>query len=351
MKNIRVSFRLLTLIAAAAALAHLAHAQADNAGTEDQLTSKPWKITMEKGWTIERTFNRDGTCYTPGRPDETGHWKITGNNLIQTYPDGRKDILVLPLNAAGTVGVAKDGEAMKAVLDASAPNTPFNATPPPETTLSDTDKAAATAMLLAGPWKVTGVGGWTADRIFARDGTFRGGAPGHWKFSKNAILLVFEDGHVDLMFPPLTAKATPGAAENGEPVTYDLQAAAPVATVAPTPAPASGANPFLVAAPAAQLTDEDRQASIALLVSAPWRNSRDAGGFSTIRIFSRNGKFTTPSNAGETGHWKVTGNLIVLLFPDGHKDSITLPIKATGGTPGTNDKGEPTTWTLVGAGG
>jgi hypothetical protein len=240
---------------------------------------------------------------------------------------------------------------MKAALDLSAPNTPFNATPPPEMALSETEKAAATNLLLAGPWKVTGVGGWTAERIFARDGTFRGGAPGHWKFSKNAILLVFEDGHVDLMFPPLNAKTTPGAAENGEPVTYALESAAPGVASAPTPPPAPGSNPFLAAAPAAPLTEEDRQASIALLVSGPWRNSRDGGGFSTIRIFSRNGKFTTPSSAGETGHWKITGNLIVLLFPDGHKDSITLPIKATGGTPGTNDHGKPTTWTLVGAGG
>ncbi len=349
MKIPRVSFCVPALIMAA--FAPLPRALADSAEIENMLTTRPWTITMSKGWTIERTFNHDGTYSTPGRPDQTGHWKITGNTLVQTYPDGRMDILVLPLNAAGTVGVAKDGETMKAAMDLNAPNTPFNAAPPPEAALSEADKATATNMLVSGPWKVTGVGGWTADRIFARDGTFTGGAQGHWKFSKNAILLVFNDGHVDLMFPPLNAKATPGAAENGEPVTYALVAGTPAAAPsAPTPPPAAGTNPFLLGSLAGPVSEEDRQASIALLISAPWKNSRDAGGFSTIRIFSRDGKFTTPSNAGETGRWKIAGNSIVLQFPNGHKDTITLPIKATGSTPGTNDHGEPTTWTLVGAG-
>jgi hypothetical protein len=39
----------------------------------------------------------------------------------------------------------------------------------------------------------------------------------------------------------------------------------------------------------------------------------------------------------------------VLEFPDGHKDTMSLPAKASG-TPGKNNHNEPTTWTLVGAG-
>src|SRR5580692_3505236 len=115
MKISRISFHAMILAMAITSLSPLPSARADSAETENLLTSKPWTITMEKGWPIERTFNRDGTYSTPGRPDQTGHWKITGNTLVQTYPDGRKDILVLPLAPAGTTGVAKDGETMKAV--------------------------------------------------------------------------------------------------------------------------------------------------------------------------------------------------------------------------------------------
>jgi hypothetical protein len=340
------SFRLPVILAGMLFyIVSLAPASADNAATEDLLTSKPWTITFEKGWTLSRTFNRDGTFSTPDRPDQTGHWKITGNTLVQTYPDGRKDILVLPLNAAGTAGVAKDGETMKAVLDMNATAPAFNAAPPPEKTLSEADKAAATKLLLSGEWKVQGIG-WSSNRGFAANGTFTGDVGGHWKFVKNAITLNFTDGHVDWIFLPMDPKGTRGAAQNGEPVTLTLTDA-PAAVPAATPTPA--ANPVQAFEAEMPLDEDVREASIATLVSGPWKNSNNSSDWSTIRIFSRNGKFTTPSAPNETGRWKIVGRTIVLEFPDGHKDTMSLPVKASG-TPGKNNHGEPTTWTLVGVG-
>ncbi len=291
MNKRRVSLRLPAILAGLFYIVSHSPARADNAGTEDLLTSKPWTITFDKGWSLSRTFTRDGVFSTPDRPDETGRWKITGNTLVQTYPDGRKDVLVLPLNAAGTAGVAKDGETMKAVLDTNAPNSPMNAGMQAQS-LSEEDKAAATRLLLSGEWKVQGLT-WTSSRVFAANGTFitpgDTGQGGRWKFEKNAISLNFTNGHVDWIFLPIGPKGTRGAAQNGEPVTLTLSdtPAAPAAT--PTPA-----NPLQDLEAGVPLDEADRDASIALLVSAPWKNSRDSGGWSTVRIFSRNNKFTTP---------------------------------------------------------
>jgi len=66
------------------------------------------------------------------------------------------------------------------------------------------------------------------------------------------------------------------------------------------------------------------------LCSGPWKFTKNSGGWETVRIFNKNGTFTTPANAGETGHWKISGGTIVLTFPDSHKDVMTLPLNPKG---------------------
>jgi len=66
------------------------------------------------------------------------------------------------------------------------------------------------------------------------------------------------------------------------------------------------------------------------LCSGPWKFTKNSGGWETIRVFNKNGTFSTPINASETGKWKITGGTIVLTFADGHKDVMTLPLNPRG---------------------
>jgi hypothetical protein len=307
----------------------------DKSATEDLLTSKPWKLTMDKGWSIVRTFNKGGTFMTPNRPDESGHWKISGNTIIQTFADGRKDILTLPLNVEGTSGIAKDGETMTAVQEKSvskisAPD-PFSI---PVTGTGENATGATITLLTSGPWRIVSeVSGWSRVRIFERGGTFatqsHADEHGTWKVSNQVVTLTFADGHKDILLPPLDPKNTAGADSVGAPMTATLVT------------PNSGdKTPARVPPPQPEMDEQGRATTVALLISGPWKLS--TAGWADVRVFMKDGTFMTVHRTDENGHWEISGNAIILTFPNGHKDSITLPLNPKG-TTGVADGGDTMT--------
>ncbi len=94
------------------------------------------------------------------------------------------------------------------------------------------------------------------------------------------------------------------------------------------------------------LDDTDNQETIALLTSAPWKVSGDAKGWVRTRTFKKTGSFTTQEDPKETGHWKISDNMIILTFADKHQDTIALPLDPKG-VRGTSASGEPMTCVLV----
>ena len=350
MNTPRVSWRFAALLLAALHCASIPHAPAgdlDLATPEDVLTAGPWKISYEKGaWSIVRNFDRNGTFFTPGRPDETGRWKITGDSVIQTFADGRKDVLALPLDPQGTAGVARDGQAMSAVRIIGMPAP----APTPVQELGELEKAAAVTVLISGPWKMA-AGAWSAILVFASEGTFatpgNSGEHGHWKIADGMVILTFADGHKDCLILPLDPKGTAAALQDGQPATavvVDASAAEPpkASGAVPTPAAPRSPTPQRVTA----MSEEDRVAATALLVSGPWKFS--GAGWSAVRVFDKNGTFTTVDQPDIHGRWKISNNIVTLAFSDGHKDTLLLPLDPKK-TAGVDAFGRPTTAVLAAA--
>lgn len=66
------------------------------------------------------------------------------------------------------------------------------------------------------------------------------------------------------------------------------------------------------------------------LVSRPWRFL--GSWWFAVRTFSQDGTFTTVGNESEHGKWSITQASVVLTFPDGHRDTMTLPLSLQGTT-------------------
>ncbi|HWB59555.1 MAG TPA: hypothetical protein VG733_08685, partial [Chthoniobacteraceae bacterium] len=76
----------------------------------------------------------------------------------------------------------------------------------------------------------------------------------------------------------------------------------------------------------------DRKATVALLVSAPWKFTGGPTwkGFQAIRIFDADGTFDTVNALSERGKWSISNNILVLSFEDGHTDRVPLPLNPDG---------------------
>ncbi|HWB60089.1 MAG TPA: hypothetical protein VG733_11400, partial [Chthoniobacteraceae bacterium] len=94
----------------------------------------------------------------------------------------------------------------------------------------------------------------------------------------------------------------------------------------------------------AGITLAQRDAVLPLLIAAPWKiTGRD---YFRVRIFARDGKFTTQGNGDEHGQWKLTDDMITLTFQDNHKDYLFLPLDPKS-TPGADNSGAPVTATRL----
>ena len=101
------------------------------------------------------------------------------------------------------------------------------------------------------------------------------------------------------------------------------------------------------APPVTLATDADAQsnaATVTLLLSGPWKIS--APGWTALRIFDKDGTFYTRGKGRQRGQWQITATAVELIFMDGHKDTLTLPLNPEG-TPGTGSTGGATTAVLV----
>ena len=155
-KKARISSCIATLTIAVVAFACIPGAlaetdPADKVIAVNRLTSGSWKITFGKGWSIVRVFDKDGTFWSPGRPDETGRWIISKNMILQTYSlgDNRVESLTLPLSADALAGTSRNGDTMTAVHDKDIPAAT------PAQPLTPQQKAATAALLTAGRWQIT----------------------------------------------------------------------------------------------------------------------------------------------------------------------------------------------------
>ena len=85
------------------------------------------------------------------------------------------------------------------------------------------------------------------------------------------------------------------------------------------------------------------QATTDLLTSAPWRISGASkkGRWSFVRVFNKDGTFTTNGQANDHGHWRIIDDKIFLDFADGHHDTVSTPLDPKG-TAGTDSKGNAT---------
>ncbi len=339
-RYLRASFCPAIFAAAAFIAAPLPRARAgtdpaDRVAAENRLTAGSWKITFGKGWSIIRIFRKDGTFWTPNRPDESGHWTLSNNTIVQTYGDDRDDNLTLPLNDGGMTGTARDGETMSAVHDDAVPAV----TPAPE--LNAQQKAAIADVLASGRWRITSPD-WSHVFTFAKDGTFaatkKGGgySRGQWTLDNSVIILAFTDGHKDFMFLPLDPKGTAYADKSGVPATATLPApeaadnTTMTAASAPAPAP-QAVQPKIPATPAD------------LLLSGPWKLSTKTR--SDIRVFMKDGTFKNLNEPDVQGKWMMTKDFVILIFPGGHKDALYLPLNPRG-TDGLADNGDTLTATL-----
>lgn len=324
MKTARVSFCAAAFIAALFAPVSIPRTLADDAADKaallNQLTTGSWKITFHKGWSIIRVFDKGGAFSTPGRPDETGHWKIAGNSLLQTYDDERKDVLTLPPKAGGMTGTARDGDTMAAVrLDTVPPS-------PAAFLQTGAEREATIELLGSGPWKITGIG-FSNMRVFTRDGSFttvgNANRNGSWRIAGGVIALTYDDGSKDLLMLPLNAKGTVGADSNGAPSLARL-----MNTAAPEASPVQSSTASASVTPAPAMDERQKAATVALLVSAPWKFT--ASGWFAIRVFAGDCTFTTVGSDKAYGVWEISNNMVVLIFQDGHKDTLTLPLNPKG---------------------
>jgi hypothetical protein len=331
MKSRRISSSVFLIIAAAATIG------AARADDSDTLTAAPWKISYEKGWALVRIFDHDGRFGSPGRPDQTGRWKISGNMVVQTFADGRKDIFNLPLDPKGAAGIAKDGEAMTAVQDSTLPAT----LPVPGAGITQAQRDATVPLLVSGPWKITGRDYFRV-RVFGRDGKFttqgNGDEHGQWKLTGDMVTLSFQNNYKDFLFLPLDSKATAGADASGAPVTAAL------VNNATNTGASHGLSPLLDSSePPAPMTEDEKNALATTLTSGAWKISSNTGSWTDIHIFDKNGTFTTVSRAELHGHWKISGNKLILNFVGGQKHSVQLPLNPQG-TPGVTEHGEAFTF-------
>ena len=75
-----------------------------------------------------------------------------------------------------------------------------------------------------------------------------------------------------------------------------------------------------------------------LLTSGPWQFT--GSGWTSERVFNKDGTFFTKDKPGETGRWRIGATAVELTFNDGHKNTITLPLKPSG-TTGADRTGKP----------
>lgn len=335
MKNAHISCCTIALAIVALQFVSLRCVQADTdpadrALAENHLTSGSWKITFEKGWSIVRIFAKDGTFWTPNRPDESGHWTISNNLVVQTYNSGdeREDELTLPIGADTITGTARDGGTMSAVHDKAVPT----ATSAPALTVQQ--KAAIAEMLTSAHWRIISPD-WNHVYAFAKDGTFtatkKGGgySRGQWTIDKDIITLVFTDGHKDFVLFPLDPKGTAYADKSGIPATAVLitpdAANNPAPTVAPVARPAQPRTP-------ATPTE--------LLLSGQWKLTTKTR--NDTRVFMKDGTFKTLNDPNAKGQWMITSDFVIMLLPGGHKDVIYMPLNPKGSA-GLADNGDALT--------
>src|ERR1700677_2406108 len=346
MRTLRFTCCAACLVASVFLLAILPGARAAN-----QERQNPGEILLSGSWQISGqgmgnaiTFARDGSFTTENMLDKPGSWRIYGKLLLLGFGDGQKDTFPLPLNPKGTPGTDDHGNAITAaMLGATAGGTAPAPLPTPATSLpplalmSGKENATTVALLISAPWKVSENGG-SRIRIFDKDGTFttknRPAEHGTWEISGNAVTFTFEaDGHKDTLMLPLDPNGTAGTSQNGRPIS-----AVQLATAAPDTAAAPGATPA-VSEPA-----QPGDATVAMLVSGPWRLSTKAG--SDVRVFKQDGTFSTVDKADENGRWAMTKEFITMTFPNGHAEALTLPLNPKG-TEGLADDGSAMTAMLV----
>ena len=308
------------------------------------LLSGPWKISRKDRSDV-RVFTKDGLFTSPGNPDGNGKWTISKDFVILIFPTGHKDALTLPLNSKGTEGYADNGDTLNAVLlnPAAANNVPASTpvpapvppppvsrpVPPPRAGVVRQNNAAATALLVSGPWKITAAS-WFAIRNFDRDGTFTTVAHpndrGQWGIGNGQVVLAFEDGHRDTLSLPVDPKGTAGRGSDGTPFN----------AVRGTPAPAPSGTViqsemdsfFHSSSASSTVTAQEKAAAAALLVSAPWKII--GSGWAAVRVFARDGTFTTPEKTNEYGLWKIANDKIEITLADGHVNSLLLPLDPKG---------------------
>ncbi|HVV72079.1 MAG TPA: hypothetical protein VHI52_11385, partial [Verrucomicrobiae bacterium] len=287
------------------------------------LVSGPWKFTGI-GWGAVCTFTKDGGFAIEGEFGPGGTWSIADNVVSIAY-DGRAEVLALPLNPKGTNGKDPNGRPFTAVLQSTA-NAP--AAGGPATAGAATDTASVEAQLEAVPWRFLGTW-WYAVRVLAKDGTFTtkgNGESGTWAVANNSVVLTFPDGHKDSFALPLNPNGMHGADKEGNPVL--------ITAGKPDPAPAS-AHPhsdldFLKQTPTPGPADIAREnaGSIATLVSGPWKFTGRS--WTVVRIFAKDGTFTSVNQPKEYGTWKIVGAKINLVYQDGHIDTLSLPLDPKG---------------------
>jgi len=205
----------------------------------------------------------------------------------------------------------------------------------------DPDSAATLSLLTSGQWKLTKKAGSDV-RMFNKDGTFttldKKDDTGQWVMTKDFVILIFPNGHKDALDLPLNPKGTDGYTDSGEPITAVLVVpAAPnsaplVASGTSSPAPgqpeAPAASPSAPASPPIVMSEKEKAATVALLASKRWRFI--GGWWYVIRVFDKDGTFTTVDSPGDHGTWVITDRAINLTFPDGHIDAILLPLDPKG---------------------
>lgn len=216
----------------------------------------------------------------------------------------------------------------------------FFASIPRACAIGEQEKAAAENLLISAPWRFS-AGRWSNIRIFKKGGSFttvnRPNESGRWRFSNNTLVLSFMDGHQDVVTLPLDPKHSTGLSANGDEMTVVQEAPA----AAPT-APAFGSTGPM----SAMDFDAQKNQMTDMITSSPWKFS--AGRWTNVRLFKKDGTFTTLNRPNESGHWRLAADGMTLTFRDGHKDMLNLPIKPQG-SKGFSQEGEPMTAVQQGA--
>lgn len=299
------------------------------------LVSAPWKITG-KGWSVNRIFAKDGTFTTEGHPVEYGTWKFDAGKILLIFNSGdRIDTFDLPVDPKGTEGADRLGIpeiAMMAQAQPVAVAVPAMANPAVAAggaTAASPPKGdpALIAQLVSRPWKWLGEN-WFVVRVLAPDGTFStlsSNEAGSWEIDRNGVTLVFSDGHRDTMPLPLKLDGgIPATDSKGNAVAIIPGKVIAPANAVATPAPATSPGEIAKAS--------------AVLVAAPWKIT--GGWWSAVRIFGKDGTFTTIGHPREYGSWKIADDKVAFTYPDGHIDTLLLPLDPNG-TDGGDSAGRP----------